>query len=390
MSDPVEPAVRDMTSHPDETLRAILRTRAAAARRRLLDNGGAIPADELDELERLSRLIQVSELAEPRAPRKRWPLAAALGATLAAVSILLFARVRQTDIELDLIASEVSFTVPTRQVLTELVDLSALGASGLSSIRLPPAGSPAMFVKARAGETVAIRVSTAVSGDRSGSINLAPVTLQPGTRVRVGSVAPAGQHRLTLDGTELDLQVAVLGPVQIGMAAAAIEELDFGRPRAIVLHSDSSEVDLDMSLTGDVPFAFTPLLDVRELSLFRVDDYPDRDASVVRRVSAIESGTLYLESLNGEERRLRSGQPLHFDDIDGQIRTLRLRDDGIALQLHGRVRGMRTGAGRTERSLMPTLLEWLHARHGASLLWGTTLYLFGLVVGVLRWWGART
>jgi hypothetical protein len=35
---------------------------------------------------------------------------------------------------------------------------------------------------------------------------------------------------------------------------------------------------------------------------------------------------------------------------------------------------------------MPTWLEWLRARHGLSLLWGTALYLFGLAVGVLRWW----
>jgi hypothetical protein len=38
---------------------------------------------------------------------------------------------------------------------------------------------------------------------------------------------------------------------------------------------------------------------------------------------------------------------------------------------------------------MPTYLEWLRARHGLSLLWGTTLYLFGVIVGALRWWGIR-
>ena len=47
---------------------------------------------------------------------------------------------------------------------------------------------------------------------------------------------------------------------------------------------------------------------------------------------------------------------------------------------------MTSGSGDTRRSLMPTYLEWLQARHGLSLLWGTTLYVFGLVVAALRWW----
>ena len=77
---------------------------------------------------------------------------------------------------------------------------------------------------------------------------------------------------------------------------------------------------------------------------------------------------------------------LEFDEIEGEIRMLRLTDDHIALQLHARVRGMSTGSGDTDRSLMPTWLEWLYARHGMSLLWGTTLYVFGLIAGILRWW----
>jgi hypothetical protein len=51
--------------------------------------------------------------------------------------------------------------------------------------------------------------------------------------------------------------------------------------------------------------------------------------------------------------------------------------------------GMTTGSGEGRRTLMPTYLEWMRARHGVSLLWGTTLYLFGLIAGALRWWGVR-
>ena len=43
------------------------------------------------------------------------------------------------------------------------------------------------------------------------------------------------------------------------------------------------------------------------------------------------------------------------------------------------------GWGHNRRSLMPTWLEWLRARHGLSLLWGSTVYIVGLLMGALRW-----
>jgi hypothetical protein len=78
---------------------------------------------------------------------------------------------------------------------------------------------------------------------------------------------------------------------------------------------------------------------------------------------------------------------LHLEGVHGVIRTLQLLEDHIALTFHGYVSGMRSGYGANPRSLMPTYLEWLQARHGLSLLWGTTIYLVGLLVGALRWWG---
>lgn len=47
---------------------------------------------------------------------------------------------------------------------------------------------------------------------------------------------------------------------------------------------------------------------------------------------------------------------------------------------------MTSGDGAERRSLMPTWLELLRAQHGLGLLWGSTLYLAGVAMGVLRWW----
>jgi len=110
------------------------------------------------------------------------------------------------------------------------------------------------------------------------------------------------------------------------------------------------------------------------------------EKTVVRRISTVLSGILYFQSLAGKEYHLRHGQEIRFKSCEGEIRTLELKDDRIALAFHGRVKGMTTGSDENRISLMPTYLEWLSARHALSLLWGTTLYIFGLILTVMRWW----
>jgi hypothetical protein len=155
----------------------------------------------------------------------------------------------------------------------------------------------------------------------------------------------------------------------------------------MALRSNSGLVNLSFSLMGDSRNTFSRQFSTNHLSLFRIEQYNELERTLVRRLSSIKAGTLYFESLNGRSLPLRSGQALDIEVVQGFIRTLELLDDGISLSFHGYVKQIKSGYGEHPRNLMPTYLEWLHARHGLSLLWGSTLYLFGLVVGALRWWG---
>jgi hypothetical protein len=94
---------------------------------------------------------------------------------------------------------------------------------------------------------------------------------------------------------------------------------------------------------------------------------------------------LYFASLNGVSRSLRAGEILRLEDPRGEIRTLRLEDEVVALDFQGRVRGISSGSDDSRQNLMPTWLDWLRAQHGLSLLWGTTFYLFGIGLAALRW-----
>jgi hypothetical protein len=371
-------------------LRDLLRRQAEAASDEATQAGGNISPERVEELKRLAQLVEITEAAQPQPARKRWPILVALGGTLLIVSILLFARVAETEIELDLALSEVGFVLPKQQVLAETMGLAALGVSGLREIQLPEIGRPGDSgpqASDRVRLSTASGASGASGGKRQGSITLATLLLPPETRVWLRYTGLPHQYRLSLKGANLELRADVNGPLEIGLPDRVAAAFDFVTPQPVRLIPDTDAVDLDLTLLDTGKSGFSPQVSATNLSLFQIDRYQDDERTVVRRVSSILNGALIFESLNQRELKLRPGEMIHFEQIRGEIRTLRLQDNLIDLKFHGRVRGLGAGSEENHRSLMPTWLEWLRERHGLSLFWGAAIYLFGLIAGVLRWWG---
>jgi hypothetical protein len=182
------------------------------------------------------------------------------------------------------------------------------------------------------------------------------------------------------------MRATLYGPVRIDLQSAGSQSPILEIPRSLLLDPDAAEVNLNLRFAAGTGSVFSPQLSVSRLALSRIDELQSLDGSTAHTVSTILSGTLYLESLNGEPRKLRPRELLQFDEVRGVIRTLQLEGGHVALAFRGKVRGMRSGWGENPVSLMPTWLAWLQARHGLSLLWGTTLYFFGLILAVLKWW----
>lgn len=375
-----------------EGLRRLLRRRAAELAVEVAREGGPVPSEDLERLERLARLVELTGGEAPR--RKRWPIAAVVGGTLVVVSLLLFTRVPETEVELDLELDGFEFSTPGRslddQVLGDSMDLLTLGIAGLEEIRIPRSRDlPAHSLEGARGGLLAIRLSRSPEGGETG-ISLAGLTLPAGARIRIEPLqsSPSGKRlRLSVEGAPQELSVGVDGAVRVGLAGDEGERvLQFSSPRSIVLRSGAEQLDLELGLGDDIEVLARQLL-VEGLLLHRIEEHalaPER--TLVRHASTVRSGTLYFESLAGEARLLRPYEALRFDSSEGEIRRVELDDDGLGVRFHGRVRGMATGSRDHPRSLMPTTLEWLQARHGLTLLWGTTLYLAGIVVSLLRWW----
>ena len=367
-------------------LRELLRAQAQALHDETVRTGGAVPAERLEALRRLSSLLEIQQAAQPAPPRRRWLLIVCFVCTLFVASILLFARRASTEIELDLQVDQMGFVLPVRQMLSEQLNLSALGVSGLSRVQLPRArGSQAATLISGHDFESGMALTVAAEQQEKGEISLPDLILPAQTRVSLGKTEPPGQYRLTLEGTGLDLRANVNGPVRVSLAGGSAHPFSFLSPKPVIFEPQSQQANLDLTLLA-LPRKISPMpLAIQDLSLLRVEDRRGVEGLPVRRLSTILSGTIYFEELNGQELKLRPGEAIRFEGSEGQIEMLELNNDHIAFQFHGRVRGLTTGSSGLGRSLMPTWLEWLKARRGLYLLWGTAIYLFGLIAGVLRW-----
>jgi hypothetical protein len=365
-----------------EPLRRLLAARARSLAAEALRTGGDVPAADVEALARLARLAEIARSAEPRPRPRRWPVVVLGAMSLLIVSILVFAPMPATTIELSTTVSGLGFELAEPQLLVDAVEVTALGASGLSRIDVPPSclppGRPVL-----PADTSRLRLSVE-SLARPGQVALGALTLPAGASVRVHQGDRPNAYRITLAGLAEPVPVSVHRRVSLVLAGQPEVVLDCVTPRAVTLVPASGDVDLDLELRQARPRATR--LRVRQLALTRVETNPAVAGGARRVVSTVLGGGIYFE-FNGEERRLRAGEDIRFAGSEGEIRSLRWTDEHLVLEFRGRVRDMRTGGEDHRRSLMPSPLERLRASQGdLAVIWGGTLYVMGLVLAVLRWW----
>jgi hypothetical protein len=359
--------------------------------------GESVSADDVAELTRLTALADLATGA--RAPRRpTWPIVAAALVTLALVSALLYSRVSATDIELEAKLSEVSFTVTARQAVLGTQNLVAVGAGGLQRVQFPytddeaPAGLDAV-----AGELCNAEIQRADDDGRPGVVSLNSLAVPGGTRV---SLTPQTGNAVTLlltppPSQHLSIALSVRGSVRTvaRCPGGTIKRADhFPSPQLIELvGATAAPLALQLTTMPSATIVFSSQMGVADISMLQVDELVEQTGPLTRSMSSLVSGALYLESLNGKRVPLRPYEELRLSGSAGTIRRLSLSaPDGpdagtLALEAQATVQGMTVGRDPNARSLMPTYLEWLSARQGLALLWGSTLYLTGVLASVLRW-----
>jgi hypothetical protein len=373
---------------PDRPLRRLLSRQAQILHDAALADDGTVPRRELVRLERLARLERIHATLRPRHAPPRWPVALILLATLMVISALMFARVRETEIELHVRASELGFTMSKPQRLIEATVLSSLGAAGVRQVLMPDAVADSKPDRATAIRLAVVdpaEPSNAAPYTPPGSITLGVLVPPAGTEVRVAGNGGPGQYRLSLRHAPIPIDVSVQGAIRVGQSGAPARTVAYDVPRSVTIHPEVEGVDLDLGYASVPRGVFSTALDVEGLVLQRIREDTDGDRTIVRTSSTVLDGSVYFESLDGREYALRSAEGLRFASAVGEVRSLQLVESGLELTFRGLVKGMTIGTEFRRRSLMPTYLEWLASNHGLSLLWGATLYVSGLVFGVMRW-----
>ena len=320
--------------------------------------------------------------ASPRP--NHWLPATIFAVTLVVASVLLFTRVPATTIEFGGSFTGLGFVSAVEQSLNRPLDVTAIGVAGLKGAQLPEelahqdGGMPA----------IRIAIDSAKDGKR-GSIVVDRIVVPTGTHVWLSRTDLPRQYRLSLRSTApvpVTVHTDVMGTVAIAPANAPPTTTTLRAPRAVDFTGTTSALDLDLTLAPAAQAPRWQQIEARDLELYRVENDQDADRPLVRPVSTVLSGSIFFESVGGTERKLRPGETLRFGGASGTFLTLDLRDDGIAATFQGDVRELRSGAGEHPRSIMPTLLDWLRQRQGLSLLWGTALYMFGVVTTFRKWW----
>jgi hypothetical protein len=365
-----------------DPLRTLLAERLDAIAAKARQSGGIEKAD-LEPVESLARLCALADTAKPK---KTNPVlgGTVLLVTMGAATFLMFGHIPVTEIETETALTSVTFRIPRPTAIMGGWRVRSLGISGFDEVALPAIQDQ----PERTAQTSSpFRIEALDSKKSPGSVSLAPIHVAVNTLVTLEPSSKKG-YRMLLKvekGSTLQLQVNVLGSVRFSGLDSPDVAATLRVPRGIAVTAGAAPLDLALEFPDDEDPSFLPLLPVDRLGFINVEEFGDGTELETRVVSSILSGTLYYESLDGRERKLRENEEIHLSGLKGVIRSIRLKPGNLVLRYDGAVRGIVSGSEAHAHNLMPSWLEFLKAQRPVELLWATGMYLFGMVMAALKW-----
>ena len=366
-------------SAPDDTA-ALDSVRADAARRlatRAADPTAALP--ELRELHERLRLIDAGLAARPSRPRRRWPPALwpMLGVA-ALVSVGAAVPVRSVPFTLELQAHAVTLLLDAAGELASQPVDTELRIEGQTRLE-----SPAAAVLQTAAESGADRILL-----RAPQLTLRRVAYPAGSTLVV-SAGPQVQLSFDAPRPPLAAEVEFAGSTswRVGDAPAStpasFDHAEWVRASA----GDAAQpnrrpppLELGLGRAAGKSYAWSGLRPTAlQFVERRAGDAGGRDSVVA---SSLEQAHLTLPATGGDVK-LGAGDRL---EIAGLVleRFELTAGDVVGIKLSGTARVLATRTGDFERSLKPSLLEFIARHHTVSLFWSAALMLWGAVAWVRK------
>lgn len=346
---------------------------------------GNIDESHLDELEAITRLLKLNTLVSKHSFRNKMFIASSFIVTLGIVSLLVFVKIPETQVEMNLMLDAVSFTVTDEQIFTETLLLDEITVSGFMDVQISERlMNLTKLNQPHLKDISVLYVSALQSNDLRTSISLSQIIVPGSSKISIERPNDSSVFRLSLYNKKR-IDIDLRGALNLSFQYDERLPISFNVPQRITCYFKDKLNPIDLK-PRKLPVRVIPQLEINKLSLHHTEEYIDFNSSIIKPVSAIQSGTIYFESLGGKKKELRHGELLNVQVKEGSLTMLTIHKNYIHINFQGIVKRLESGATATKRSLMPSYLEWLFENHTLGLLWGSAIYLFGLIVTFINWW----
>jgi hypothetical protein len=261
-------------------------------------------------------------------PWHRRVIAILLGAVpLLAIAALTMVRLPETEVDLQVKASGVTFTLARNEEVSDLLAVAAIRASGFESLRLPrTATEPERTTRGGRSHIVLLPGQP----DNRDALTLEPVILRPGTRATYEKMERPQTYGLAIRSSGVEVTANLQNRVRVQLPGEAARILDFGSPKALTMRSGTGVMQLEFTLPSPVENVLPGRIAIRDLTLLRIEERVN-----VREVSTVISGRV------GVGRRVYDMSPSErfvAEASEGVIESIRLDSDAMTLRFKGRAR----------------------------------------------------
>jgi hypothetical protein len=339
---------------------------------------GDLSAEESRWIEDVYRLTAIkSRLPDPA--RRSGLLGHALLALTCAVLAGLLLMVRVGDLSTPGFLSTNNISIHLRcrafaATLTESVNHSIIGTDiWTDQLEISPLDTIAVSNASFAFHEPDLRLDV-----RAERIFLESVEFDPGSR---------------LDVRPLDGRIVLNTNAERLRVKATFQMAEFSEP---VKQSVRSKEELGIPLfarfeslnkeRSNLRIAFRQLAPVSMLAGSRISalELSDSDvfgADTLVQVSTVQSGAVILDDV-GRTVSIHNRDALVLQGLEGWITDVKIEDGSVDLFVKGTAKSIRAGPARSGADVSPRLLEYFYKNQPFALLWGSMVFLWGLLRSV--------
>ncbi|CAH1073174.1 hypothetical protein [Candidatus Nitrotoga sp. 1052] len=372
----------DKASQPAENelvnLDMLIKKRTRELRGQVLANR-SLSEDEVQELEQLVRLSEIEHagLSDQKPPL--WPVIVVFMFSMVIVSLLAFTRVSKTDIQVNVETTAFQSRSKESSEISPMMVLSELSVQNGSALFIDDVP---LLDASGAGDISAVKVLSAAKG--SSDISLAPLLAKKDQVVAFE--VPDRTHILIEYFASLGTAEASLRGRTTVKTATSNESRVFSIPTLLRVQATGSPLELRFTQEDAKNKTLLRGIELSSLTFNQLHSLASDEAhtsSVL--ISPILGGNLVLEDVRGRMIPIQDGEFVRFGNFRGVVHSVKIKTGRILLRATGTVDAIDFRTAGRWRSMMPTKLEYLRTHHELSFLWASSLYLFGLLVGLLKW-----